>query len=337
MRMMLGFGSAAVLLVAAGVSAPAVQAASFDCAKAASQVEQAICANPTLGRADEVLARAYATALGGLGETAKATIQADQRQWLDFAALACTVDAQPFSVPLSGDQQTCLAMVYRDRVSRLSESGMEGEWRVYPRSSYSLVDDPDPDAYEGVATKDISSPRIDEDTPVAVAFNALMDAADRAAAPDPKAEDYQTSDVAVTTRVDSVGSQRISLATTTYWMGHGAAHGNYAITHAHYLTEPMRMLVATDLFAGEGWQEVLGRLVLNELDQSVEGGIWDDARANVPAMAAEPSRWSLEPEGLKITFQPYEVTAYAAGAPPVTIRWDQLYDHLAPGHANLLY
>ena len=342
MRTMLVVGAAvAVQLVSAAVltlaMAPAAQAASFDCAKASSQVEKAICANPDLSRADEVLARAYATALGGLSDAARQAMQAGQREWLGFAALACTVDAKPFGAAPTEDQQGCLNSVYRSRISELGQSRMEGDWRVYPRTSYSLVDDPDPDAYQGVATKEISSPRIDEESPLADSFNALMDEADAAAQPDPGSEDYLTADTMVTTTISSVASRRISLATDTYWMGHGAAHGNYAITYAHYLTDEGRMMTAEDLFTGNGWEEALGKLALDELDRTIDGGIWEESRADVPNVATDPLRWNFGDNGLEIIFQPYEVTAYAAGAPTVTIGWDKLSDYLAPDYSNLLY
>lgn len=341
MRTVLAVGLAmAVQLVSAMVlplaAAPA-QAASFDCARASTAVEKAICANPDLSRSDEVLARAYATALGGLSDEAKAAVQAGQREWLGFAALACTADAKPFTSALTNEQQGCLNAVYRSRISELAQSRMEGDWRVYPRTSYSLVDDPDPESYQGVATKEIASPRIDEDSDIARSFNALMDEADAASQPDPKGEDYRTSDTTETTTIASVGSRRISLSIDSYWMGHGAAHGNYAITYAHFLTEKGRMLEASDLFAGDGWQEALGKMALDELDRTVEGGIWAESRGDVPKAAADPSRWNFGDNGLEITFQPYEVTAYAAGAPVVTIGWDRLTDYLAPDYSDILY
>jgi len=342
MRTMLAVGSAVMVQLASALTLslwamPAAQAASFDCAKASSQVEQAICANPDLSRADEVLARAYATALGGLSDAAKAAVQKGQREWLGFAALACTTDAKPFRVALTDDQQGCLNAVYRSRISELGQSRMEGDWRVYPQTSYSLVDDPDPDAYQGVATKEISSPRIDEESEIASSFNALMDEADAAAQPDPKGEDYLTADTMETTTIASVTSRRISLSMDTYWMGHGAAHGNYAITYAHYLPQQERMLTAEDLFTGNGWEAALGKLALDELDRTIDGGIWEESRADVPKVATDPSRWNFGDNGLEITFQPYEVTAYAAGAPTVTIGWDKLSDYLAPDYSNLLY
>jgi len=342
MRIVLAVGQAvAVQLVTAGVlgfaGAPAAQAASFDCGKAISQVETAICANPELSHADEVLARAYATALGGLSDDAKAVVQAGQREWLGFAGLACTKDAKPFGAALSEDQQGCLVSVYRSRIGELAESRMQGDWRVYPKTSYRLVDDPDPEVYQGVATKEISSPRIDEDSQAANAFNALMEASDLASQPDPKAEDYLSSDTMATTTVQSVNPHRISLMIDSYWMGHGAAHGNYAITYAHYLTDEGRMLAADDLFTGPGWEEALGKMALDELDRTVDGGIWAESRADVPKAAADPSRWNLTDNGLEITFQPYEVTAYAAGAPTVTIGWKKLSEYLNADYSEILY
>lgn len=316
---------------------PAAEAASFDCDRASTPVEKAICSNPELSRRDEVLAKAYATALGGLSDEARATVQTGQRDWLDYAGLACTTDARPFSAPLTEDQQACLGTVYRARIDDLAQSRMQGDWRFYPVTSYDLVDDPDPDAYQGVATKEISSPRIDDDSDVAASFNQLMDDADDRARPDPQSEDYRTSDTTESTVVESINSHRISLKTTSYWMGHGAAHGNYAITYAHYLTDEERLLEAADLFTGEGWEAALGQLALAELDRTVEGGIWDESRADVPGLAADPSRWSLTDAGLGIVFQPYEVTAYAAGAPTVTIGWDKLAEYLSENYAELLY
>lgn len=58
----------------------AVQAASFDCAKAQSKVEKMICADAELSKLDEDLAQAYATALKIDGKAALTRRQ--QAQWL---------------------------------------------------------------------------------------------------------------------------------------------------------------------------------------------------------------------------------------------------------------
>lgn len=64
----------AALLAAAPIAA---SAASFDCAKASTLVENAICANPELSRRDEALASLYQAAL-----KQDPAIRADQLNWL---------------------------------------------------------------------------------------------------------------------------------------------------------------------------------------------------------------------------------------------------------------
>ncbi|MFY8030360.1 MAG: RsiV family protein, partial [Devosia sp.] len=42
-------------------------------------------------------------------------------------------------------------------------------------------------------------------------------------------------------------------------------------------------------------------------------------------------------EGLEITYQPYEVTAYAFGAPKITLSWTELTPYLKAGAMELVY
>lgn len=59
---------------------PALYAASFDCAKAKSPAEKAVCADPALSSLDEQLAAAYKTALGKAKD--KAALKARQFTWM---------------------------------------------------------------------------------------------------------------------------------------------------------------------------------------------------------------------------------------------------------------
>jgi uncharacterized protein len=82
-------------------------AASFDCAKAESRIEKAICADPELSNLDEYLGRYYAGAL----ETAKdaaSCVKADQKAWVKHARGAC------------GAKASCLTEAYLNRLSTLS-------------------------------------------------------------------------------------------------------------------------------------------------------------------------------------------------------------------------
>lgn len=62
--------------------APVAGAAGFDCNKASSRIERQICSDPLLGRLDEALARAYATARRVATAPAMAeALRSTQRQW----------------------------------------------------------------------------------------------------------------------------------------------------------------------------------------------------------------------------------------------------------------
>lgn len=311
------------------------QAASFDCARAGTPFEQAICDFPDLSDADETLAVAWQTAIGGLSPSGLAQLQADQKAWLDFAERSCSPTAEALLDPVTDNQAQCLAGQFRQRIGRLEQSRMQGGLRLSIADRYEVIPDTtaEPDAWNKVATFEAGMPVIDGDSDLAAAFSAFIDATTPALAGDIE----ETSDISRQTTITEVTAARISVTINDYWYGHGAAHGNYAVTHAHFLREPMRALVAEDIFAGDGWQAELGRLVLAQLDASVDGGIWDDARAQVPELSADTSRWALSPEGLSLTFQPYEVTAYAAGAPEVRIPWAQLEAWLAPGALELAW
>ena len=85
--------------------------ASFDCAKATTPIEQAICADATLARLDREVAAAYASKLASASDaTAKQAITAQQRRWLGHRDSACRDQAEASRV-------ACLSGVYRLRLS----------------------------------------------------------------------------------------------------------------------------------------------------------------------------------------------------------------------------
>ena len=80
-------------------------AASFDCTKAQSRIEKAICADQELSDLDEYLGRYYDAARSTLRESASC-LAADQKQWLSAVRNKC------------GDA-ACLKKVYLERLSEL--------------------------------------------------------------------------------------------------------------------------------------------------------------------------------------------------------------------------
>jgi uncharacterized protein YecT (DUF1311 family) len=321
------------------VLTPLAQAASFDCAKAQTSFEKAICDHPDLSDADEVLAQAYATALGGLSADAAAEVKAGQHSWLDYAARICSDDAQPIAGVYTDDEAQCLGGEFANRIRGLEASRMLGGYRFYPVEKFLVEPDTDTDSneYSKVATKHVLTVKIDRDNDTASAFNAMSEKVLRAsdaqlgedshlfkAGSDELATGNTTADIDVTTTVAAVSTHLITLVTDNYWFGHGAAHGNYGSRYDHFLIDEKRPLKASDVFAAKGWEQTFGQMVVEkakaELADEYQGGTDD----NVAALAADPARWSFSDEGLTVLFNPYEVSSYARGQVEVTVPWDEL-------------
>ena len=100
----------AVLLLAASDAALA-QRPGFDCARASTPIERAVCSNAELVAADRAMAQAYAGLLAKLGGPAREHLMADQARWLANRERACV--GEP------ADVEDCLAARYRDRTSLL--------------------------------------------------------------------------------------------------------------------------------------------------------------------------------------------------------------------------
>lgn len=333
--------SALVLLPAFG-AAPAL-AASFDCAKAASPFEHAICDDASLSAADERLAKTYQTAIGGLSPTALDAVRNDQRAWLDYARKACTLNAEPLiSGRYSERGVSCLVDLFTSRARVLENSRMIEGLRVYPLGHYAALPDPDeagdPDSYWPVATHEFSYVQIDLDAGFAHAFNdTVRQEVDQFSSPFTlEGEPGEESDIATTDTTGSfslkelAGEERITLAVNTYWYGHGAAHGNWTSTYLHYLRSKGRMMEGSDLFAGAGWEKALLRLSVAALKAEHGDNLMLDDPKYIADVVTDPQRWDLsDPYGLIIQFQPYEVAAYAYGAPSARVAWDDLADYLS--------
>jgi uncharacterized protein len=126
----------ALTIIALLLLLPAAQAASFDCAKAGTSFEKAICADEGLSSQDEILAQAYATALGGLSTNAANEVKAGQKGWLSYAQRACSDEAEPITGAYDEEQTQCLATTFRNRIRALEASRMQGGYRFYPIDRY---------------------------------------------------------------------------------------------------------------------------------------------------------------------------------------------------------
>jgi uncharacterized protein YecT (DUF1311 family) len=340
----------ATTIALAGSAAPAI-GASFDCGKAATPFEHAICDMPELSRADETLAKAFATATGGLTKQSVNLMRQDQRSWLDFAHRACTDDAQPITKGrYDEDGGMCLLGVFNGRIDALEHSRMIGGHRFLIKSAYGALPDPDeasnPDLYWKVATHDLALPLLDGDDPLAAAFNPYVEALAQAASEtlqisvegDLSGLDGRSNNSTTISVKEIAGTGRITLEENSYYYPHGAAHGGSMITYHHYLTGEERGLVSSDIFTGENWEQTLANLAWAQLQAEHEGWLQIESAEDIAQIVVDPARWDFSDDyGLIIQFNQYEVSAYAYGAPTITIPWDRLEGITAENHTAILY
>lgn len=330
-----------ILFAASLLALPAMPAlaASFDCAAASTPFEHAICDIEDLSAADERLAKSFATATGGLTKGAVVLMRGDQRAWLDYAQRVCTDDAEPLTqgrYPEMGG--SCLVDKFNTRSGALEQSRMIGGHRFFIKSLYGALPDPNevdnPDSYWKVASHEAIIPQLDADDPWAEAFNSyvLEEAAKDTetlslAGADDVADLDASADSSLNIAVKELGgTSRITLEVSTYWYGHGAAHGNWSISYLHYLTADERGLRAEDMFTGANWQVTLRDAAWAQL-QTEHPADWLQVESpdDIAEMVINPTRWDLSNDyGLVVQFQPYEVSAYAYGAPTITIPWEKL-------------
>jgi uncharacterized protein len=83
-------------------------AVSFDCNKASTPIEKAICSDPLLGKLDDALARNYTYMMAAnIGNGAKSDLRTTQKRWL-VARNKCT-------------NRTCLVDAYEQRVDAICD------------------------------------------------------------------------------------------------------------------------------------------------------------------------------------------------------------------------
>jgi uncharacterized protein len=109
-------GRAACVLAFSSLFFYNCDAASFDCEKKLSQIEDAICADRALSDLDEALQKSYGQLMRM--SAVPNTLKADQRRWLTQVRNQC-------------NDMVCLAEAYRERISEL-----ESRWEKQVRDSH---------------------------------------------------------------------------------------------------------------------------------------------------------------------------------------------------------
>lgn len=132
---------AAAVIALAFVCRPSC-AASFDCAKAATKVESAICADPVLSKRDDDLQRVFHASRSTLAEQDVPQLVAEQKKWIAERDRTCG------AVSSAADATDCLRKSYDGRIKAVSALRLNSPYGVL---RYHIVGNENPDPVHLIA------------------------------------------------------------------------------------------------------------------------------------------------------------------------------------------
>jgi len=321
-------------LVAALIAGPGTaQAASFDCAKAATAREKLICADPKLSAMDDALAKSYRAALQPLSPDGRTQLRNGQRAWLRFADTLCGTGgsqippaANRFDTPTA-----CLHTRYTVRQRQLDHAttAVAGGLVIARLEDFAATPSSDSNKF---VERDIAFPQIDRPGSDAERrWNVAVRERAAAEAMTPPTAENPRMDVWLDYSVKWATPALISVVFDLSWYGHGAAHPSSGSTAFNWLLADRRALAPADLFdRAKPWRDTLARLAFVQLQGHVAANeLFVKSAAQLVDIAADPRRWAIEPDGLHILFGQYEVGPYVLGQPEALLSWSALAPVLA--------
>lgn len=296
-------------------------AASFDCNKARTSMELAICANPALSSLDDTLAETYKSARSALSTAAQSTLVSSQRSWIRFIGTYCFVDTQ--AAVVTNQQATeCLATAYQSRIKDLKDTGkLIGGFKTFTAIDNHIRINK---AQETTYVIERKYTQIDDSNQIGRKLNAYLAFSDKPELPDDRGtESYDTQLSQVSP--DWLYKQRhIEMFTGAYPTSNTEC-GIYSISKD-------RPLKIGDLFQSKEWSNIMQRdarqhfdelaKVEKEFDSSMVSGF-----ESIQQPASNPFSYCFTAKGIELYgFLPHVVRAFDG----VTISWRSLDKVLTP-------
>jgi hypothetical protein len=129
----------------------------------------------------------------------------------------------------------------------------------------------------------------------------------------------------------------LSVEFTTSHFEQGMIHPSYSLRAVNYDLKSGRQLELTDLFKpGSNYLRKISSAAVARLQKmnKDEGGMYLDDPETREGASPKPKNyqvWTLTMRGLAVTFEPYQVGPFAAGAPSVLIPYAELKEVIRPG------
>jgi uncharacterized protein YecT (DUF1311 family) len=315
------------------------RSASFDCAKARTPQEKAICSSPQLSAADDQLAASYHSALAAVPADMREPTRASQRSWLRAVAIECQAGEPRAAEGLPG----CMLQYYQERTSFLAHlvfkiAGVTFVWHsdsgAAPASKDADSPSPQPTIWTFAWSQALS------DAPEWRAWNAAIEGLVKDPPGSQGGGEEVGTDTDVTVTVDFVSPQLASTSVSNLWYGHGAAHPNVDFIVFNWLLKENREIKSDDVFRPyTGWEQFLA----SQCDEAARAQLGEDYADNPPpgkipdamfGIVSNPRSWKIDSEGITIVFSTFEIGCHACTPNPVTIPWGALRTFLTPEFAG---
>lgn len=292
----------------------ATPVASFDCAKAGTDAERTICADPVLARADAAMAAAYERSMAALSRVGRVALRAEQRTFLAFDERECRPGGLVFLNSGDGKPQSfahCLLLAFWGRTRELTDAvRLAGGLRFFTSHRSRMVhtapsDDGNlPPVYaEAVTLVQIDAAR----TPAEQAWNERVRRSVREwlrdGGPDAFSASNGPGDTGVEVTVASASSELVS-AIIGIGGYSGGAHPHYSSATLNWSLRLGRPITAADLFVDPG-APALRRLVTAHYGA---GGYTTHDGCDAPVVAK--SKFTVSRTGVTFTFDSYELGGY---------------------------
>jgi uncharacterized protein len=337
-----------VWLVLMLLSGAIAHAASFDCRKANTVREKAVCDSPDLNELDDQMAAAYKSVLADAPSRLIAEIRDGQRTWLHKLDTACN-PKDPAYVTVIG----CLEIEYTARIKALQhlilhEAGVTFIWASVELEA--PASQPDPGSSGGGRPQfghlSASWPQSAADTPDWKAWNTAIEAATVRVASlgiNPPASSFREildpdMDIDVSASIGVVGLNLVTAAIENDWDG-GGIHPNEDSIQFNWLLKERRELQPEDVFRhGSGWDSYLQKQCDQYLHKTLDydGRSYEDfmqpgeMAKTLHGIVVDPESWGIDSQGITIIFQTYAVACHACTAAPLLIRWQSVQEMLNP-------
>jgi len=304
--------AAALGLAAAGLALTAPGAFAFDCKRAASASEKAICADPAALAADADLSKAFEALRVASDPKARAQLVAAEVAWLARRDAQCS-DQKGAAL------SACLAAQSRTRLAFLTgapEVGPGAPGRIAPAFLMQK-------GGKGRADIDVQTLRfVDPTSAAARAFNAAVDRLS-SDLEEPDKDDPQADKFAYAWSMRlAYASPRLISAHADGYSYSGGAHPNSYSANVNVDVGRGREATLDDLLDKPAAQKIFALCVGQVRDKKKENGAWDENSEawgekqlvkNVAEASADLKSWSFGADAATIGYDPYAVGPYSDG------------------------